>query len=203
MISSNSRAGVNNPSFLPQLGGNSPRNFQYAWTQPWEPLSAHPAQLSERTARISSPSNNTWCVLDSRVLHLASLSLAAEQILNCGRWRGICCMLCAPRCTSCRCPADNLTPPAGWVHRGAPVTSDTMELKVWCVLLFFTFYVQEGLTRNYEADLGSKLLLQVRTLFCFNNFKTNDQQTPLNQELYHIFKWWNKNKLTGSDVDCK
>uniref|UniRef100_UPI0037E8FF4E inter-alpha-trypsin inhibitor heavy chain H6 n=1 Tax=Semicossyphus pulcher TaxID=241346 RepID=UPI0037E8FF4E len=37
---------------------------------------------------------------------------------------------------------------------------DMMNFKIQCVLVFFTFYVQEGLTRNYEANPGGKNLLQ-------------------------------------------
>ncbi|XP_019124341.2 inter-alpha-trypsin inhibitor heavy chain H5 [Larimichthys crocea] len=37
---------------------------------------------------------------------------------------------------------------------------DMMNLKVQCILVFFTFYVQEGLSRDYEANLGANLLLQ-------------------------------------------
>lgn len=39
---------------------------------------------------------------------------------------------------------------------------DTMNLKIQCILLFFTFYVQGGLTGDYEAHLGASSLLQVR-----------------------------------------
>ncbi|XP_070824912.1 inter-alpha-trypsin inhibitor heavy chain H6 [Chaetodon trifascialis] len=35
-----------------------------------------------------------------------------------------------------------------------------MTLKVQCILVFFTFYVQEGLSRDYEANLGANILLQ-------------------------------------------
>ncbi|XP_051280827.1 inter-alpha-trypsin inhibitor heavy chain H6 [Dicentrarchus labrax] len=37
---------------------------------------------------------------------------------------------------------------------------DMMNLKVQCVLVFFTFYVHEGLSRDYEANLGANFLLQ-------------------------------------------
>ncbi|KAM9350451.1 inter-alpha-trypsin inhibitor heavy chain H6 [Symphorus nematophorus] len=37
---------------------------------------------------------------------------------------------------------------------------DMMNLKVQCMLVFFTFYVQEGLSRHYEASFGEKSLLQ-------------------------------------------
>nr|XP_046251613.1 inter-alpha-trypsin inhibitor heavy chain H6 [Scatophagus argus] len=35
-----------------------------------------------------------------------------------------------------------------------------MNLKVQCVLVFFTFYVQQGLSRDFEANLGANILLQ-------------------------------------------
>ncbi|XP_026223145.1 inter-alpha-trypsin inhibitor heavy chain H6 isoform X2 [Anabas testudineus] len=37
---------------------------------------------------------------------------------------------------------------------------DIMNLKNLCILVFFTFYVQQGLTGDYEARLGTNLLLQ-------------------------------------------
>ncbi|XP_054464810.1 inter-alpha-trypsin inhibitor heavy chain H6 isoform X2 [Anoplopoma fimbria] len=37
---------------------------------------------------------------------------------------------------------------------------DMMNLKIRCLLVFFTFYVQEGLSRDYEANLGADDLLQ-------------------------------------------
>ncbi|XP_037627762.1 inter-alpha-trypsin inhibitor heavy chain H6 [Sebastes umbrosus] len=37
---------------------------------------------------------------------------------------------------------------------------DMMNLKLQCILVVFTFYVQEGLSRDYEANLGADILLQ-------------------------------------------
>ncbi|XP_070695286.1 inter-alpha-trypsin inhibitor heavy chain H6 [Pempheris klunzingeri] len=37
---------------------------------------------------------------------------------------------------------------------------DMMNFKVQCILVLFTFYVQEGLSKDYEADLGANILLQ-------------------------------------------
>ncbi|XP_031701354.1 inter-alpha-trypsin inhibitor heavy chain H6 [Anarrhichthys ocellatus] len=37
---------------------------------------------------------------------------------------------------------------------------DMMNLKIQCILVFFTFYVQEGLSKDYEANLGADYLLQ-------------------------------------------
>ncbi|XP_023248734.1 inter-alpha-trypsin inhibitor heavy chain H6 isoform X2 [Seriola lalandi dorsalis] len=37
---------------------------------------------------------------------------------------------------------------------------DMMNLKIHCFLVFFTFYVQEGLSGDYEARLGANILLQ-------------------------------------------
>ncbi|XP_045911118.1 inter-alpha-trypsin inhibitor heavy chain H6 isoform X2 [Micropterus dolomieu] len=37
---------------------------------------------------------------------------------------------------------------------------DKMNLKIHCILVVFTFYVQEGLSRDYEANLGANILLQ-------------------------------------------
>ncbi|KAK9515103.1 hypothetical protein VZT92_025774 [Zoarces viviparus] len=37
---------------------------------------------------------------------------------------------------------------------------DMMNLKIQCILVFFTFYVQEGLSKDYEANLGADDLLQ-------------------------------------------
>ncbi|KAF1390014.1 hypothetical protein PFLUV_G00053660 [Perca fluviatilis] len=35
-----------------------------------------------------------------------------------------------------------------------------MNLRIQCILVFLTLYVQEGLTRDYEANLGANVLLQ-------------------------------------------
>lgn len=200
VISSNSRAGVNNPSFLPHLGGNSPRNFQYAWTQPLEPLSAHPAQLSDRTARISSPRNNTWRVLDSRLLYLASLSLSAEQIWNCGRWRGISSIkrkkmrvMCAPLYelplsrwqldTSGRLSSP--WSPSFFRHDGAESLVRFAFLHLLCA---------GGINQELWSGPGIKaspagthfIVLLITSRQVIN-------KPHLNQELYHMFKWWNKN----------
>ncbi|XP_018543587.2 LOW QUALITY PROTEIN: inter-alpha-trypsin inhibitor heavy chain H5 [Lates calcarifer] len=37
---------------------------------------------------------------------------------------------------------------------------DMMNLRIRCILVFFTFYVQEGLSGDYEAHLGANILLQ-------------------------------------------
>lgn len=42
-----------------------------------------------------------------------------------------------------------------------------MHLKIQCILVFLTFYVQEGLSRDYEANLGANILLQVYFPFTF------------------------------------
>lgn len=38
---------------------------------------------------------------------------------------------------------------------------DTMNFKVQCILVFFAFCMQEGLSKDYEANLGADYLLQV------------------------------------------
>lgn len=43
--------------------------------------------------------------------------------------------------------------------------SDAMDLKVRCLLLLFTFHVQEGYTGNGEANPGSNRLFQVFFFF--------------------------------------
>ncbi|XP_033484517.2 inter-alpha-trypsin inhibitor heavy chain H6 [Epinephelus lanceolatus] len=40
------------------------------------------------------------------------------------------------------------------------MTMDMMNFKIQCILVFFTFYVQDGLSREYEAKLGANILLQ-------------------------------------------
>ncbi|XP_049437302.1 inter-alpha-trypsin inhibitor heavy chain H5 [Epinephelus fuscoguttatus] len=40
------------------------------------------------------------------------------------------------------------------------MTVDMMNFKIQCILVFFTFYVQDGLSREYEAKLGANILLQ-------------------------------------------
>lgn len=43
---------------------------------------------------------------------------------------------------------------------------DMMSFRVRCFLVFLTFYVQGGLSRDYEANLGANNLLQV----CFRPY---------------------------------
>ncbi|XP_029291450.1 LOW QUALITY PROTEIN: inter-alpha-trypsin inhibitor heavy chain H6 [Cottoperca gobio] len=37
---------------------------------------------------------------------------------------------------------------------------DMMNFRIHCILVFFTLYVHEGLSRDYEANLGANILLQ-------------------------------------------
>lgn len=44
---------------------------------------------------------------------------------------------------------------------------DMMNFKIQCILVVFTFYVQEGLSRDFEANLGANILLQVYFPFIY------------------------------------
>lgn len=65
---------------------------------------------------------------------------------------------------------------------------DKMNFKIHCILVVFTFYVQEGLSRDYEANLGANILLQVYFTLLYFYFFSVVRQKSLKVTLYCFLK---------------
>lgn len=143
--------GVNNPSFLPHLREISSMLERNLWSR-----SAHIQRHSGREPHrrvFWHPKN------DRRRTHLGRKSIVEtavnkeEQVKNktTTTWR--CCWASAIWAADASTPAEFTVEPRA--------ASDAMDLKVRCLLLLFTFHVQEGYTGNGEANPGSNRLFQV------------------------------------------
>lgn len=139
--------GVNNPSFLLHLREIS-RTLELNLL---ESLCARPVPLWERSAQarlLGTP--------EATEAHLGWSSIVEAAVNKEEQVKTPEMLLCECELLLSRWRLDS-----GWVHRGARTASDAMDLKVRCLLLLFTFHVQEGDTGNSEADLGLNRLFQV------------------------------------------
>lgn len=149
--------GVNNPSFLPHLREISSMLERNLWSR-----SAHIQRHSGREPHrrvFWHPKN------DRRRTHLGRKSIVEtavnkeEQVKKNQKknttttttWR--CCWASSIWAADASTPAEFTAEPRA--------ASDAMDLKVRCLLLLFTFHVQEGYTGNGEANPGSNRLFQV------------------------------------------
>lgn len=64
---------------------------------------------------------------------------------------------------------------------------DIMNITLQCVLVFFTLYVQEALSEDFEAHLGEKVNLQVNILFYFHTYRECDTNV---EYVYYIIQYF-------------